>query len=260
MDINHLYFGDCFDLLPEIESGSVDLICTDPAYVTALADIYSSWNLKTHDFEVLADQFDRILKPNGQIAIFCDYLTSLAIGNAFQKHFRYLFSWYWIKNGGQFINKKMPRSTVEMILVWAKNKAKTKDLTFNPIMEKGEPYIKKHKAGNKTRKKESDYVTINNGDRWPIQHLMNYPSKDCMPKIERSKIHPAQKSLGLIGYIIRSRSHPGDLVLDNFAGTGTTAITSHRLKRNWICIEKDPAYYKEAKGRIEIETNQLDLI
>ena len=80
--INQITHGDCFNLLPEIPAGSVDLVLTDPPYITALADLYKSWNLSNHDFEVLVDQFNKILRPSGQIAIFSDYQTSLAIGNA----------------------------------------------------------------------------------------------------------------------------------------------------------------------------------
>ncbi len=255
--LNRITLGNNVDILPEIESNSVDLILTDPPYVTALADLYKSWNFKNHDFEFYAEQFNRILKDSGQVAMFCDYLTSLAIGNAFQKYFRFRFYWTWIKSG-QPVNNKMPRSNVELITVWAKRKAKTKDLVFNPIFEKGLPYVKKHKAGNKTRKQEKDYTTVNTtGDRYPSQTLY-YPSKDNLPQSERTE-HPTQKSISLIGYLIRTLSNEGEIILDPFSGSGSVAIACHRLKRKFIAIEKDPDFYIESLGRLERERCQITL-
>jgi len=252
--INKITPGNNIDILPEIESNSVDLILTDPPYITALADLYKSWNFRNHDFEFYAEQFNRILK-DGQIAMFSDYLTSLAIGNAFVKHFRFRFYWTWIKSNGQPVNKKQPQSNVELITVWAKKKAKTKDLVFNPIFEKGLPYTKKHKAGNKTRKQEKDYTTVNKtGDRYPSQTLY-YPSKDNLPMIERTN-HPTQKSINLVGYLIRTLSNEGDKILDPFSGSGSVAIACHRLKRNFICIEKEPGYFRESRQRLENEQCQ----
>jgi len=80
-----------------------------------------------------------------------------------------------------------------------------------------------------------------------------------MLKKERSN-HPCQKSVGLMAYFIRTLSNESDLVLDPFAGSGSTAIACHRLNRNWIAMEKDPNYYCEAKERLRVETSQLSLV
>ena len=155
------------------------------------------------------------------------------------------------------VNNKMPRSNVELITVWAKKKAKTKDLVFNPIFEKGLPYVKKHRAGNKTRKQEKDYITESNGDRFPSQTLY-YPSKDNLPMIERTE-HPTQKSLGLCGYIVKTLSNEGDLVLDCFSGSGSIPIAAFRLKRNFIGIEKDVGFWRDSVKRLEVYQNQGEL-
>ena len=256
--IDKITLGNNVDILPDIESNSVDLVLTDPPYVTALADLYKSWNFRNHDFEFYAEQFNRILKDTGQICIFSDYPTSLAIGNAFQKYFRFRFYWTWIKSNGQPVNDKMPRSNVELILVWKKKKTLTRDLVFNPVMRPGEPYRKAHKAGNSTRKQSKSYETINNtGQRWPEQSLY-YPSKDNLPRAERTD-HPTQKPLGLCGYLIRTLSNENDLILDPFSGSGSTAIACHRLKRKFICIEQDHEFYLESLGRLERERCQETL-
>jgi site-specific DNA-methyltransferase (adenine-specific) len=253
--MNQIILSDNVKILPEIASGSVSLICTDPPYLTALADIYRDWN---NDFDFYADQFNRILKPTGQIAMFCDYPTGLAIGNAFQKYFKFRFYWTWVKSNGQPVNKKQPRSNVELILVWRKRKARTGDVTFNPVMRPGEPYRKITKANNPTRKRSKSYETINTtGERWPEQTLF-FPSKDNLPKAERTE-HPTQKPVGLIGYLIKILSNERDLVVDPFSGSGSTAIACHRLKRRFIAIEKDHEFYIESLGRLERERCQIEL-
>jgi len=256
--IDWITLGDNVDVLPAIESKSIDLIFTDPPYITALADLYKSWNSRNMDWEFYAVQFNRILKNSGQIAVFCDLPTAVAITNAFQKYFKFRFFYVWVKSNGQPVNKMQPRSNVELILVWKKQKTLTGDLTFNPIMRPGEPYRKAHKAGNSTRKQAKSYETINEtGQRWPEQTLY-YPSKDNLPMIERTA-HPCQKPVNLVGYLIRTLSNEGDLILDPFSGSGSTAIACHRLKRKFICIEKDPDFYIESVGRLERERCQIAL-
>jgi len=256
--LNRITLGNNVDILPEVKSNSVDLILTDPPFLTALADLYKSWNFRNHDFEFYAEQFCRILSDTGQAAIFCDYPTSLAIGNAFQKYFKFRYFYTWIKSNGQPVNKQQPRSNVELITIWKKENTLTRDLTFNPVMRPGEPYRKAHKAGNITRKKSNGYETINEtGDRWPDQTLF-YPSKDNLPQSERT-CHPTQKPVSLVGYLIRTLSNEGETILDPFSGSGSTAIACHRLKRRFIAIEKDPEFYIQSLGRLERERCQITL-
>lgn len=257
--INRITLADCFSVLPEIPAESVDLILTDPPYVTALADLYKSWNLSNHDFEVLADQFARILKPSGQICMFSDYPTSLVIGNALQRYFAFRFYYVWIKSHGQPIGKRQPINNTELILVWKLKKTKTSDLVFNPQYQSGKAYRKFHKGGNPTRKKHNGYLTENlTGDRFPVQTLY-YPSSDNLPESERMAGFPCQKPLSLIGYLVNTLSSEGSLVCDPFSGSGTTAIDCHKLNRNFICIEHDPVYYAESVDRLKNEMAQVNL-
>ena len=255
IEFNKITLGDAINLLPKINDRSCDLIFTDPPYLHSLADLYKSWNFKNHDWVYFAEQFDRILKHSGQVVMFTDVPTLVAISNAFQKFFRFRFYWIWIKSNGQIVNKMQPISNVELISVWAKKKTLTRDLTFNPIMERGLSYRKKHKSGNLTRKKEKGYVTVNeNGDRFPKQTLY-YPSKDNLPESERTT-HPTQKPIGLIGYVVKTLSNKNSLILDPFCGSGTLGNACHRLSRNFICIEKNPEYFREAKKRLINEISQ----
>ncbi|MCK4448913.1 MAG: hypothetical protein KAW56_17750, partial [Candidatus Marinimicrobia bacterium] len=119
IELNKIHLGNAIDLITEIEGKSIDLIFTDTPYITALADLYKSWNSRNMDWEFYAEQFDRVLN-NGQVAMFSDFQTAVAIANAFQKYFRFRFYFVWVKSNGQPVNTKQPRSNVELIHVWAK--------------------------------------------------------------------------------------------------------------------------------------------
>lgn len=254
---NQIHLADCFDLLPEIEPASVDLIFTDPPYISALNDL-NDWN-DGLDWNQLAIEFDRVLKPSGQLALFTDWPTGQLMTAALRDRFKFRFIWIWRKSVAQPINKKQPLAEVELIAVYSKRKSRLKDLTFNwkEIAERGEPYRRTFDRKNNTRKPINPYVSESNGIRYPRQ-ILTFPSKCNLPEMERTD-HPTQKPLGLCGYVIKALSNPGDLILDPFSGSGTTAIACHRLGRNFICIERDPVYYAESVARLKNEMVQGNL-
>jgi len=255
--INQIINGDCFDLMPEIESVSVDLIFSDPPYLTALNDL-NDWNVGL-DWNRLAIEFNRVLKPSGQLALFCDWTTGQIITTALRDRFKFRFIWIWQKTVAQPINKKMPLAEVELIAVYSKKKSRLKDLTFNwkAIAERGEPYRRYCNGQNKTRKPTKPYVSQSNGIRYPRQ-ILNFPTKCNLPESERTN-HPTQKPVGLCGYVIKALSNPGDLVLDPFTGSGSIPVACHRLGRRFIAFERYPKYYTESVKRLENETAQSNL-
>lgn len=255
MEFDRIYQGDSLQLMQGIDPGSIDLICTDPPYTRSLTDLYQ-WEVSYSD---VAESFNRVLSDSGQIAIFGDFLTSVEIATAFQPYFQFRYFYTWIKSNGQPVNKKQPRSNVELITVWKKKKTFTRDLVFNPMFRPGEPYRKITKAGNPTRKRSKSYETNNTtGQRWPEQTLY-YPSKDNLPVSERQS-HPTQKGINLVGYLIKTLSKENDLILDPFSGSGSAAVVCHKLNRRFIAIEKDPDYYRESVNRLEAEQKQLCLL
>lgn len=253
MTENQIYLADCFELMPQLQAESADLIFTDPPYQTALADLYD-WRI---DWVKLADQFDRILKPSGQIAVFSDWPTAITISAAFGQKFRFRFYWIWQKLTGQPVNfKKGPIRETEFILVFSKRDSRLKDLTFNyqEIATLGEPYQRKYDRQNLTRKKLKSFITVNEGWRYP-REVLTFPTKCNFPEAERTA-HPTQKPLGLCEYVIKALTNPGDLVLDPFAGSGTIPIAAYRLGRRFIGVERDPEYFKIAKRRLSVEMAQ----
>jgi len=256
--INQITHGDCFDLLPSIPACSIELVLTDPPYQQSLRDIHGDWNTGL-DWNRLSEQFDRVLKPSGQLAMFCDWTTGQTITAALMDRFKFRFIWIWQKPCAQPINKKMPLAEVELIAVYSKRKSRLKDLTFNwkEIAERGEPYRREFNRQNNTRKPIRPYVSKSNGIRYPRQ-ILNFPSKCNLPESERTD-HPCQKPIGLVGYVVRALSNPGDLVLDPFSGSGSTAIACHRLNRRFIAFERDPKYYADSVERLKNEMAQVNL-
>ena len=258
MERNKIYHGNCLDYFDQIEPESIDLVFTDPPYIKALTDLYTDWNGRNMDFEVYGELYNRILKDNGQVAIFADFETAVAITNCFQRYFKFKFYWIWQKPLGQPVNKSQPILNTEMILVFAKKETKTKDLTFNwqSITTKGLPYKKDSNGGNATRKNAPAYITDNQtGARYPKQ-VLNYPAKCNMTADERQQ-HPTQKPEGLCGTVIKALSNKNDVILDTFAGSGSIPAAAYKLDRQFIGIEKEKKYYEMAKKRIDMENLSL---
>ena len=261
MKLDRIYQGSCFDLMPRIKSDSVDLILSDPPYLKSLSDLSPALNGQLIDWEELSNQFNRILKSNGQLVMFADLLTATVMINAFIDNFRYRYHWVWQKPNGNPVNKKQPLSEIELILVWCKKNAKTKDLTFNyeEIMNDGAPYTRKTNHQSKTKKTHGQYLTTNSsGRRYPKQ-IIKFPSKCNLTKDERkiAKPFPCYKPVALCSYLVKALSNPGDIVVDPFSGSGSIAIACHRLNRRFIAIEKDPDYCQKSVDRLEAEQEQL---
>ncbi|MDD5764656.1 MAG: site-specific DNA-methyltransferase [Candidatus Marinimicrobia bacterium] len=257
--INEIIHGDAYDLMPEIEPESVELIFTDPPYEQSLREIYADWNHGL-DWNRLASEFDRILKPSGQVAMFCDWTTGQILSTVLMPKFRFRFLWIWRKPNGQPVGKKQPINEVELIIVYSKRKSRIGNLTFNwkeISTVGGEPYRRKFSRNNQTRKPIKPYVSESSGKRYPKQ-ILDFPTKCNLPGTERTD-HPTQKPVGLCGYVVKALSNIGDLVCDPFAGSGSIPIACHRLNRRFVAFERDPEYYRMASERLRNERAQGNL-
>jgi len=257
--INEIIHGDAYDLMPSIEPESIEVIFSDPPYEQSLRDIYANWNHGL-DWNRLAIEFDRVLKPSGQVCLFCDWRTGQTITTALMPLFRFRFLWIWRKPNGQPVGKKQPINEVELIIVYSKKKSKIGDLTFNwkDISTVGsEPYRREFSRNNQTRKPIKAYVSESSGGRYPKQ-ILDFPTKCNLPENERFD-HPCQKSVGLCGYVLKALSNPGDLILDPFTGSGSIPIACHRLNRRFIAIEREKTFFQMASERMKIEKSQTNL-
>jgi site-specific DNA-methyltransferase (adenine-specific) len=155
------------------------------------------------------------------------------------------YEWIWQKEmgSGHLNAKKAPLKSHENILVFYKEQP-----TYNPQFEYGhKPYLAKSGKASTNYGAQVETVTENDGKRYPKTVLIF--SRD------KNKMHPTQKPVSLMEYLVKTYTNEGDIVLDNTMGSGTTGVACVRAKRNFIGIEKDENYFKIAKSRIESEMN-----
>ena len=237
----NLIQGDCLELMKEIPDKSIDLILCDLPYGTTAC----KWDTII-PFDKLWKQYNRIIKINSAIVLFGSqpFTSKLVISNLI--NFKYSLVWNKNKCGSPGLAKHRIMKTHEDILIFSNGKEK-----YNPQMEKGEPYFRKRSG--KSRKNNMGFGFANstkdinnNGLRYP-KSILNI-SRDFSAQ---QQIHPTQKPVKLIEYLIKTYSNDGDLVLDNCMGSGTTGVACMNLNRRFIGIELDPEYFKIATKRIE---------
>jgi site-specific DNA-methyltransferase (adenine-specific) len=200
-------------------------------------------------------EIERVLKPRAAVLVFSSQpFSSLVVASNLNW---YKYSWIWEKpQGANFLNFKFQPSKVhEEILVFGDGATSFSklgnNLAYYPIMEQGDPYhIKKHGVGNavardaKTRNNKT-IETINSGTRYP-KSVLKYA-------LDRSGWHPTLKPVDLVGYLVKTYSRPGGLVLDFAMGSGTTGVACGRLGRRFIGCDNDVehGYFETAQRRIK---------
>lgn len=231
--------GDCLELMKDIHDKSIDMILCDLPYGTTKNKWDSVINL-----DLLWKQYERIIKDNGCIILFAQTPFDKVLGTSNLKLLKY--EWIWQKdNGTGFLNaKKMPLKLHENILVFYKNTP-----TYNPQMRKGfKPYSQKSGRGSSNYGEQIRVITENDGTRYPVD-IVEF-------KRDKNKLHPTQKPVALLEYLIKTYTNEGNLVLDNCMGSGSTGVACKNLNRSFIGIELDENYFNIAKERIEKELNK----
>lgn len=251
MNKQELYCGDCLAIMPSIPDSSIDLILCDLPYGTS---VVHKWN-KALPLEKLWKEYERVIKPDGVICLFCTqpFTSQLVCSNI--KLFRYL--WFWKKDTPTgFLNANYkPLNAIEEIAVFSK--AKVGSLSKNPI-----PYhpptlkpidkVKKNKVEN-TWRSAMGYKSQNNqlnSETEYVQKFTNYPTTILEYAREKEQIHPTQKPTELLEFLIQTYTDENDTVLDNCMGSGSTGVACINTNRRFIGIEKDLYYYDLARKRI----------
>lgn len=241
LEPGRVYLGDCLEVMGEIADGSVDMILCDLPYGTTAC----AWDSRI-PLEPLWAHYKRVIKPNGAIVLTASqpFTSVLVMSNL--AWFKY--EWVWQKtNAGDFMSSSSrPRKMHENICVFYDSQP-----TYNPQFQKGKPYIDKpRRRTNRIADSAMPNLGIaNHGFRFPssIQKVSNG---------NNGIVHPTQKPVALFAYLIRTYTNPGELVLDNCIGSGTTAIAAIETGRRWIGIEKDAEYHRLATERIEQRLKQ----
>ncbi len=245
------WIGDCLELMKDIESDSIDMILCDLPYGTT----QNKWD-SIIPFEPLWDQYWRIGKPNAAIVLTAQCPFDKILGASQIKHLKYEWIYQKSKATGFLNAKKQPLKNHENVLVFYK-----KQCVYNPqIYDKENLKIRKP---TKTVKSNGSYGNYKEGIFRTIPKEKGYPlsiQKFSDPFHARENgFHPTQKPVKLFEYLIKTYTNEGDLVLDNCAGSGTTAVAAEQTDRRWICIEQDEEYSKKAIKRIQ-SIKRLDLI
>jgi site-specific DNA-methyltransferase (adenine-specific) len=256
-----LIHGDFYSEYRNFEPGSFDLILTDPPY-NRLQQAGQEWDVKI-DWDSTEGILANLIKPTGWIIMFCDFLLAVELTNTFCHKLEWHGFHIWQKPGGAPSNKFHPIHNSEHILIFRKKGVKVSDLTFNPktVIPRGKPYIKRNTSNDfSTRRQMKSEVNSNlSGERW-VKTVLTGPSKPNMTNEERASIsHPTMKPLNVIQGLIRCYSNPGDLILDPFAGSGSTLIAAFKENRHAIGIEKDEKFYQESLKRTQAATMQGSL-
>lgn len=235
--LNHIINADCFDIFPLIADKSVDLIFADLPYGTTQA----KWD-SVLPLDKLWAEYARIIKTNGVILLTANQPFSSQLIQSATVPYKY--SWIWEKSKAtNYLNaKKQPMRAYEEILVFY-----FKQPTYNPQMRSGEPYYKGTALRPTDVYGQQSVTTVENttGDRYP-RNVIYFKTAES----EGEVIHPTQKPVTLIEYLIKTYTNVGDLVLDNTAGSFSTALAAMLQKRNWVGIELDSSYCVKAQARI----------
>lgn len=238
-----LYNGDCLEIMKEMPDKSVDMILCDLPYGTTKC----KWDTII-PFEPLWEQYNRIIKDNGAIVLFGSEPFSSLLRCSNLDNYRYDIIWEKSRISNFMFVKKQIGKCHENISIFYKRQP-----TYNPQMSKGEPYkdnregqVRKETLMNRSTIKKS----INNeGVRYPRSVIR-------VPFHNGSLLHPTQKPVDLLEWLIKTYSNEGELVLDNTMGSGSTGVACLNTNRRFIGIEKDENYFKIAKERIEDTYNK----
>lgn len=234
--------GDCLELLPTLPDQSVDLVLADPPFGTTQC----RWDIII-PLDQMWSGLKRVIKPNGAIVLNSaqPFTTKLIASN----YDMFKHCWYWNKvlPRGHLNAKKMPLRVIEELVIFY-----NKPPTYNPQKTVGH----KRKVANTVYTKTGDGKQVYGAENRNTFYdsTERYPTGllEISTTNQHGKIHPTEKPLALMEYFVKTYTNEGDTVLDFCMGSGTTGLACRNLNRNFIGIEKDPAYFNVAKNRIEV--------
>ena len=230
--------GDCLELMKDIPDKSIDAIICDLPYGTTAC----KWDTII-PFEPLWAQYKRIIKDNGAIVLFGSQPFTSALVMSNPKMFKYSWIWDKVKPSGFQVAKYRPMMRQEDVLVFGKGR-----INYNPIMTLRE----KVKTSRVYSSSDSNPLKNNDGKNRTYTHKYPQSILTFSNAAQKGKVHPTQKPVELLEYLIKTYTNEGDVVLDNTMGSGTTGVACVNTNRNFIGIELDEKYFKIAKDRIDL--------
>ena len=257
LETNSIHLGDCMELMYEIHEGSIDLILCDPPYgVLNRNNKSADWDQQL-DLQRMWDLYRWVLKPNGCVVLFSQGLFTADLIQSNRDWFRYTLVWDKNRPVGFLNAKRMPLRQHEDICVFYPGKA-----TYNPQMRQCLPSERNHSRGRADGESVANRCygdfTYNKQDITDLK----YPTSILQFPRDHSKqgmLHPTQKPIDLMRYLVRTYSNEGYTVLDNCMGSGTTLVAAIMEGRKYIGIEKQKKYYEIAEQRIKQQLAQPKL-
>jgi len=231
-----IHHADCLDLLPTLPAASVDALITDPPYATTALP----WDKKI-DWTRYWAEVNRACKPNAVKVLFSAQPFTTTLINSNPKAFRYELIWVKPSVTGFLNANNRPLRAHENVLIFCD---KFKGSTYNPQKTPGAPYTRPSTGHCPLYNKQRDYTSVSTGGRFPKTWL--HFKRDNYNK----SLHPTQKPVDLMSWLVLTFSNAGDTVLDTFAGSGSTGRACQEAGRNFIGIEKEEEYHEIAELRL----------
>jgi site-specific DNA-methyltransferase (adenine-specific) len=242
-----LMLGDCLELMPQIEGKSVDMILCDLPYGTTEIEWDSCPPLQN-----IWDEYLRLIKSNGAIALFSAQPFTTDLINSNRKMFRYDITWVKNQPTGFLNAKRMPLRKHENILVFYKT-LPVYNPQFSVVQRNDIGRTRLNGTGSQQYQPymKPEWSYTENGKRYPTDVVVFSNWNGALfGNTKNATKHPTQKPIDLCEYLIKTYTNPGELVLDNCMGSGTTGIACVNTGRDFIGIEINPEYYELAQKRI----------
>ena len=245
--MNQVIHGDCLEVMPTLPDKSIDMILCDLPYGTTAC----KWDTVI-PFEPLWREYKRLIKDKGAIVLTASQPFTSALIMSNPEMFKYDLTWDKKLSSGFLNSKVMPLRKHEDVLIFGKGR-----VTYNPQMEmRGK--VRKKGITTKSGKHTSNYgkyksVYTENNEYYPTSIIVIGNTNRV------ASLHPTQKPVALFEYLIKTYTNEGETVLDNCAGSGTTAIACLNTNRNYILIEKEKEYIDIINKRIAEHEQQLAL-
>ena len=249
-----LLHGDCLEIMKNIEDKSMDMILCDLPYGVTKC----KWDTVI-PFDKLWEQYNRIIKDNGAIALFGSEPFSSALRMSNIENYKYDWKWNKVQGTGFSACRRQPLRVMEDIIIFYK-----KQPTYNPQMTVRDKVIDSSNWKQDKRVSENGrFASVDNSlskkvykEKYPVNYIeINRALKECN---NTNRLHPTQKPLSLLEYLIKTYTNEGETVLDNCMGSGSTGVACLNTNRKFIGIEKEDKYFNIAKERIEKHLEDID--
>ena len=251
IELDKIYLGDCLELMREIPDNSIDCIICDLPY----GETDNKWDIPI-DNQSLFAEYRRIIKDEGAILLFGSFKLGTKLLTAAPDLYKY--EWVWEKESGTNIGNVnfQPFRVHEYIYVFGKGRCANgirTPMKYNPQKTEGKPYCIKKGSLSGNWRGLKDFTTNNESG-------LRHPKTVQFFKRDKSKLHPTQKPVKLLRFLIRTYTDMGGVILDNCIGSGSTAIAAIKENRHFIGMELDDKYYKIATERVNKELQELKIL